>query len=93
MESLFVKAPGIFVLSVGMSKGGKLPNGLSMADVSVTLRAASQTSLLKYLETLTGITGKKRYIIKQATFPFNSSGIQEGTFQVNLSLGMYHFSK
>jgi hypothetical protein len=93
LASLFEKNSGILILSVGMKKGEKLPNGLSMADITVSLRTTSQQALLKYLDALTGITGKKRYVVKQIAFPFDSASASNGPIQVNLSLGLYHSSK
>lgn len=93
LASLFGGGTGILPLSIGMEKGTRLPNGLSMADINLTLRATSQASFMKYLEYLTGNSSQKRYVVKTANFPFDSTSPKTEPFQVTVTLGLYYYSK
>ncbi len=92
LDSLFTGSNGVLPLSIGIDKGSRMPNGLSQGTVDLTLRAGNQAALMQYFEYLTGESGKKRYVIKSANFPFDSTSPRNGTFQVSVSLGFSHYS-
>lgn len=90
IDSLFAPQSDISISEVSIGRGDKLPNGLSMADISVSLRAGNTLSLLNFLDYLTNKTDNKRsYVIKSLSFPLDTSA--DGPQDVSLSLGMYYF--
>lgn len=90
IDSIFAKGANVSISSITIGKGGKLPNGLSMADISLSLRAPNIATLNNYLDYLTEKKeNKKSYVIKNLSFPFDST--KDESVNVSLSLGMYYF--
>ena len=86
LDSLFPTNPGVLVLSVGLKKGQKLPIGLAETEIPLVIRADNQDVLFKYLAKLTDPAAKKRYVIKSASFPFDSSPSSDATVQASVTL-------
>ena len=73
-----------------MTKGEKTPNGLSLANISLSLKAQDRATLGNYLNYLTNSkTNKKSYIIKNLNFPLDT--MKDVPVSVNMELGMYYF--
>lgn len=89
-NSVFAPINGVNIASVTLSKGEKSPNGLSIASISLALKAQDIGSLNNYLEYLTnGKNNKKSYIIKSLSFPFDTT--KNDPVSATLELGMYYF--
>lgn len=90
MNSIFAHINGISIASFSVSRGEKVPNGLSLATISLSFKADNLGVLNNYLNYLTNSKENKRsYIIKNISFPFDST--KNEAVSVNLSLGMYYF--
>ncbi len=90
IDSLFAHINGISIASFSVSRGEKSPNGLSLATVSLSLKAEDISALSNYLNYLTNSKANKRsYVIKNISFPLDTT--KNEAVSVNLSLGMYYF--
>jgi hypothetical protein len=87
-ENIFSNTSGVSIQNINIDKGQKTSNGLSLANITMTLTTTSKEQLIAFLNYLTDAKGTKRYVIKSLSYPFdpaNSGGL------VSLSLGMYYF--
>lgn len=90
IDSIFLNTPGITINAITMTKGEKLPSGLSQATVTLNFRASDIATLSTYLDTLTASTGKKRYIIRSLSFPLDTSSLEQtDPLGVSLELATY----
>ncbi len=78
------------IQNVTISKGQKMPNGLSQADVNVSLTVSTKEQIMTYMQYLTDIKNTKRFVIKSVDYPF-SAGDEGGS--VALQLGVYYYAK
>ncbi|MDD2917227.1 MAG: hypothetical protein PHH70_05270 [Candidatus Gracilibacteria bacterium] len=89
-NSIFAPINGVNISSVSLGKGEKDPNGLSVASISVSLKAQDITALNNFLEYLTnGKTNKKSYVIKSLNFPLDTT--KNDPIAASLELNMYFF--
>jgi|GEM_PF-5736054 len=89
LDSLFVPTTGVSISNITMNKGEKLPNGLSEANISLSFQSQDITKLNTFLEYLTsGKTNKKSYVIKNFSFPFDTTKNEPITSSIEL--GMYY---
>lgn len=89
-DSIFTPAKGISIATVSLSKGEKMPNGLSLATISVSLKAQDTNVLGEFLNYLTkSEINKKSYIINSLTFPLDTT--KNEAVSVNMELAMYYF--
>lgn len=73
-----------------MSKGEKSPNGLSLATISLSLKAQDVGTLNNFLNYLTNSkTNKKSYIIKNLSFPLDTT--KNDPVAASIELAMYYF--
>lgn len=63
-------------------------NGLSLANIHLTVNAASKDQLVAFLDYLTSPQSTKRYVIKSVDYPYDPT-MPGGT--ATLSLGMYYY--
>ncbi|MDD2487597.1 MAG: hypothetical protein PHS92_04485 [Candidatus Gracilibacteria bacterium] len=91
INNIFMANRGINISDISMDKGEKLPNGLTLANVSINLQAQKIEDLNNYYNYLTSENSNLRFVIKNTNFPFNMKNT--GTLPVSISLGMYYFSK
>ncbi|MDD2891650.1 MAG: hypothetical protein PHQ95_01675 [Candidatus Gracilibacteria bacterium] len=90
IDSIFTPVNGINIANITMSKGEKAPNGLSLATISLSLKAQNIATLESFLNYLTNSkTNKKSYIIKSLNFPFDTT--RDSSVSVMMELGMYYF--
>ncbi|NCP77001.1 hypothetical protein GW819_02885 [Candidatus Gracilibacteria bacterium] len=90
IDSIFTPINGVNIANISMSKGEKTPNGLSLANISLLLKAQDRATLGNYLNYLTSSeTNKKSYIIKSLNFPLDTT--RDTPISVNLELSMYYF--
>ncbi|EKD29751.1 MAG: hypothetical protein ACD_78C00290G0001 [uncultured bacterium (gcode 4)] len=72
-----------------MNKGEKLPNGLSEANISLSFQSQDITTLNNFLEYLTaGKTNKKSYVIKNMSFPLDTT--KNEPIASTVELGMFY---
>ncbi len=89
-DNLFASINGINIATVSLSPTGKTPNGLSLANISLSIRAQDIASLTNYLNYLTqSKVGKKSYIIRSLSFPLDTT--KDDPIAVNLEISMYYF--
>lgn len=88
LDSLFTHMNGVSVASANISKGEKLPNGISIGTVSLSFRVDSITTLNSFLEYLTSDKSNKRYMIKSLSFPLDTTKFEP--FSVSAELGTYY---
>lgn len=106
LEALMITPPqvrpshiGLYNLSIGsvsIDKGSVLPNGLSLATISVAVQARNLPTLLEYL---THLTQESRYAftINDFSIPFDTNPeptartVGGSVYSLNLSLGMYYY--
>lgn len=68
----------------------KAPNGLSVSDISLSLKAENILALNNYLDYLTNSkTNKKSFVIKNLSFPFDTT--KNEAVSANLTISMYYF--
>lgn len=90
LDSLFAPINGISIANISMSKWEKSPNGLSIATISLLLKAQDREILNNYLNYLTtSKTNKKSYIIKNLNFPLDTT--KNESLSASIELGMYYF--
>jgi len=90
LDNLFAPMTGINIANIAMSKGEKSPNGLSLANISLSFKAQDVSTLNNFLSYLTNDkTGKKSYIIKNLNFPLDTT--KAGPVSANIELAMYYF--
>lgn len=90
IDSIFAPINGVNIANISMSKGEKAPNGLSVANITLSLKAEDIGSLNNYLDYLTNSkTNKKSYIIKNLSFPLDTT--RNEPISVSLVIGMYYF--
>jgi len=90
IDSIFTPINGVNIANISMTKGEKTPNGLSLANISLSLKAQDRATLGNYLNYLTNSkTNKKSYIIKNLNFPLDT--MKDVPVSVNMELGMYYF--
>lgn len=89
LESIFTPMRGVGISNLSMARGEKLPNGLSMANISLSFRTQDIATLSKFFEYLTtGKANKKSYIIKSFSFPFDTT--KNDPISSTVELGMYY---
>lgn len=89
-DSLFAPINGISIANIALSKGEKSPNGLSLATISLSLKAQDVNTLNSFLDYLTNSKiNKKSYIVKSLNFPLDTT--KNEAVPVSLELGMYYF--
>lgn len=90
LNQIYKNFDWIKVGNISLNKWQKLPNGLSMANITINLTAKNLTEFNKYLEYLTWESYNLRFIIKNVSFPFDSQN-NNLSFQASINLGMYYF--
>ncbi|MDP2104020.1 MAG: hypothetical protein Q8K26_03805 [Candidatus Gracilibacteria bacterium] len=89
LDSLFIPTTGVSISNVTMNKGEKLPNGLSEASISLSFQSQDITTLNNFLEYLTaGKTNKKSYVIKNMSFPLDTT--KNEPIASTVELGMFY---
>lgn len=89
LDSLFTPTTGVSISNVTMNKGEKLPSGLSEANISLSFQSQDITTLNTFLEYLTaGKTNKKSYVIKNFSFPLDTT--KNEPIASTVELGMYY---
>lgn len=90
LDSIFAPINGISIANIAISKGDKTPNGLSLAAISLSLKAQDTNTLNNYLAYLTNSkTNKKSYIIKELSFPLDTT--KNDPVAASVELAMYYF--
>jgi hypothetical protein len=90
IDSIFAPFNGISIANIALLKGEKTPNGLSLATISLSLKAQDISTLESFLNYLTNDKmNKKSYIIKSLNFPFDTT--RDTPVSVMIELGMYYF--
>lgn len=77
--------------SISMDKWQKLPNWLSIANISISVSVKDVDKLKSYLDYLTWESSDIRFVIKSISFPLDTNNLKNNT-QASLSLGMYYYS-
>lgn len=90
LNQLYEKFDWSSVDSISMDKWQKLPNWLSMANISITVSAKNIDELKKYLDYLTSESSKIRFVIKNISFPLSSFDTNQPT-QATITLWMYYY--
>ena len=76
LESLFsLVGSGISIGSVSMGFGERLPIGLSLAGITLSVAADNVEALNGYIDALTGTAGNRRYMIKGLSFPMDTNNL------------------
>lgn len=91
INNIFNNNKWINIASISMDKGEKLPNWLTLANVSLSVQSSSMADLNNYYSYLTSEDSKMRFIIKNTNFPYDIKN--NSSIPVSLSLWMYYFSK
>lgn len=92
LNQIYAKFDWVLVQDINMDKWQKLPNGLNLAWVSISVTAKNLTELNKYLTYLTDKTSNIRFVIKSVSFPLNSENTSSAV-SASISLGMYYFEQ
>jgi hypothetical protein len=66
---------GSTIGNISLSKGEKLPSGISLAALSVDVETPSLESFLSLLDRLVDENAKKRYLVKGLNFAYDTSNI------------------
>ncbi len=104
MEMMMVKPPqlrantdgtyNLMVSAFGVDKGKKLPNGLSLASVNISLQARDVDTLVDYITYLTNQDSETAFTIDSITLPIDTNPDETksiGGINMSLSLGMYYY--
>lgn len=90
IDSIFSPISGVSIASMSMSEWEKAPNGLSLANITLSLKVRDRDTLNKFLNYLTNSKiNTKSYIIKSLTFPFDTT--KDEPVSVSLELSMHYF--
>lgn len=90
LDQIYNPKDWISVNDISMEKGNRLPNGLNMASINISVEAKDVESLNKYIEYLTWEQEQIRFVIKNISFPFASDSTTNST-TASISLWMYYF--
>ena len=71
LENIFSNTSGVSIQNISMDKGQKTPNGLSLANINLSLMVTSKDQLISFLDYLTSPTNTKRYIIQSVNYPYD----------------------
>ncbi|EKE26316.1 MAG: hypothetical protein ACD_4C00337G0004 [uncultured bacterium (gcode 4)] len=81
------------IWGISMDKWNKLPNWLSLANISVNVEAEKIIDLVNYLDYLTSENSDIRFLVKNISVPFGADMNMNQKIQVPINLWMYYFSK
>ncbi len=89
LESIFaVSGSGVSIGSVSLNPGERLPSGISLASVGLSIQADSVARLNTFIDDLTGVYGKRRYLVKGLTFPMDTDA--SAPVSASVQLGLYY---
>lgn len=89
LDSLFALAgSGVTIGSVSFTEGERLPVGISLATVNVSVQAATLDQFESFIDDLTSENAKRRYLIKSMSFPYDTSSSLP--ISASLQLGLYY---
>lgn len=89
LESLFtVSGSGVAIGGITFQSGERLPSGISLGNVSITVQAESLTRFNALIDDLTSENAKRRYIVKGLSFPYDTSS--SAPIAATLQLGLYY---
>lgn len=91
INQLYASFTWVTVDSLSMDKWQKLPNWLSLANITVSVSAKDVKTLNSFLDYLTSAESNIRFIIKNISFPLDSNSPDNPT-QATVSLWMYYYS-
>ena len=83
----------ITVSNISVDKGNKLPNGLSLAQVQVSIQGASLTDIVNYITYLTQESNYS-FILDELSLPIDTApedAALERGFGLGLTLGVYYY--
>lgn len=90
LDSIFSPTnAGISIANISMSKGEKTANGLSLANISLSFKAQDVYTLNTFLDYLTNGKNNKSYVIKNLSFPLDTT--KNEAVSASIELGMYYF--
>lgn len=92
LNQIYVPTDWISVHDINMDKWQKLPNWLSLANISISVDAKWIDDLNKYIDYLTSNSWKVRFVIKSFSVPINTENL-DSAIAANLNLGMYYYEK
>ncbi|EKE30134.1 MAG: hypothetical protein ACD_2C00038G0011 [uncultured bacterium (gcode 4)] len=92
LNQIYSKFDWILVHDISMDKWQKLPNGLSMASISINVDAKNIAELNKYLNFLTEETSNIRFVVKSLNLPLSTDNVNTNV-SAGLSLWMYYFEQ
>lgn len=91
-KSTAAEPAAITISSVSVNPGKKLPNGLSLANVSISLQGKSIANIINYI---TSLTQDSPYIftLDSISLPIDTAPeeIVNGGYALSISLGVYYY--
>lgn len=89
LESLFaVSGSGVTIGAVSFQQGERLPSGISLGSVNISVQAENLTRFNSLIDDLTGENAKRRYMIKALSFPYDTNSASP--IAATIQLGLYY---